>query len=348
MTVIEDGGTWLKQRLDSGVYTWLISPFVGRATLTVLLKSGAWPKLNVGFRLPRSLDDAMLLDTNELRRVLNVGGKLVAVPRLHAKVYMLGDQALVTSGNMTQPGLSLITPGANIEVGLSVRDRPALAALRAWRKGLPWNPVTAEDLDKIDAMKQGGQPDHLWQDFSLRPLEHAGLKRLRKAGWIRGFERVPSGFSAKAWRLYPGENWPYSNSPGPVMAKLRCSDPESGQSSFHFHFSKGEAAGRAKDKKGELGSRLNYCVLIPTLGQAVLAPAPVVLADLDLQFGRGRVSASQVRRGHRLSRLLENTQAGWVLRTGYNRHLAPVELAVGGDVGFQRVALSSQSSRMDV
>jgi hypothetical protein len=110
----------------------IIAPFITKTGLLplieVLAPSGRidavtrWDPLEVR----AGASDPMIIDDIHAR-----GGTVRLLPRLHAKVYLVGNQALVGSANPTGPGLGFTTP-ANIETFVvTTADDMAMTRLSA-------------------------------------------------------------------------------------------------------------------------------------------------------------------------------------------------------------------------
>jgi hypothetical protein len=115
----------------------VVAPFITKGGLLPLVAALApGGRIDVVTRWePREIragvSDPMIIDVVEA-----CGGTVRLLPRLHAKVYCVGEQALVGSANPTGPGLGFTTP-ANVEaLVVAAKDEPALSRLFATIDGL--------------------------------------------------------------------------------------------------------------------------------------------------------------------------------------------------------------------
>lgn len=102
----------------------LISPWISGDSLQLVLKAHKpGMKVNIVTRFPGSTDELSFTDWAALRSAQADNDKVtVSVVddpgRLHAKVYRVGQQAIVTSANLTESGLSADSEG-NIETAVA-------------------------------------------------------------------------------------------------------------------------------------------------------------------------------------------------------------------------------------
>jgi hypothetical protein len=125
-------GADIKRLFDGAASALLVAPFITKAGLLPLIEVLAPAgRIDVVTRWdPREIragaSDPMIIDDVEA-----TGGTVRLVPRLHAKVYLAGNQALVGSANPTGPGLGFTTT-SNIElVVATAREHPGLIRLFA-------------------------------------------------------------------------------------------------------------------------------------------------------------------------------------------------------------------------
>lgn len=123
-------GVDVKALFDGADAAMVVAPFVTKAGLLPLIEALApGGQIDVVTRWdPREIhagaSDPMIIDDVEA-----TGGIVRLMPRLHAKVYRAGNQALVGSANPTGPGLGFTTP-SNIELVVATAcDAPALTEL---------------------------------------------------------------------------------------------------------------------------------------------------------------------------------------------------------------------------
>jgi hypothetical protein len=125
-------GEDIKALFAGAAYAVVVAPFITKTGLIPLIRALApggcldvvtrWEPIEVR----RGLSDPMIIDD-----VQATGGTVRLLPRLHAKVYLVGNQALVGSANATGPGLGFTTP-PNIEtVVAATADDKALTRLFA-------------------------------------------------------------------------------------------------------------------------------------------------------------------------------------------------------------------------
>lgn len=111
----------------------ICSPYIGRGPcdrmVRCLTRSGSPPTVHL---LTDLSTDNLLSGATDAAALLTVAESLPSVfvrylPRLHAKVYVRDEaEALVTSGNMTDSGLS-----RNHELGVRILDSPVVAQVRS-------------------------------------------------------------------------------------------------------------------------------------------------------------------------------------------------------------------------
>jgi hypothetical protein len=146
----------------------VVAPFITKVGLLPLIAALApsgridvvtrWEPLEIR----AGVSDPMIIDA-----VQASGGTVRLLPRLHAKVYCVGDRALVGSANPTGPGLGFTTP-ANIEALVAATtNEPALSRLFATIDGL------ASKADRDYAIELVEYAAKLPEGVLATPADHA-------------------------------------------------------------------------------------------------------------------------------------------------------------------------------
>lgn len=171
----EQLGNDVKTLLDGAEHALIVAPFVTKVGLLPLIDVVTpggridvvtrWEPLEI----KAGVSDPMIIDD-----VTATGGVVRLVPRLHAKLYLAGKQALVGSANPTGPGLGFTRP-ANVEV-LVVAD----ANGRALRRLLQLIDAVASTTDRDYAMQCVAYADALPESAATVPQNHTA----GSAHWI--------------------------------------------------------------------------------------------------------------------------------------------------------------------
>lgn len=145
----------------------LVTPFVtdyGANTILNNLSSDVKMSAIFGFR---RIDFARGSSSYSAVYQLSNRGETRNLPGLHAKVYMSDSQAIVTSGNLTEAGLT-----KNAELGVLLEDQMILGNLRTeldslWQRAIPLDnlPSVEEVQPTLDAIK--GIHTKIQQQFSV-------------------------------------------------------------------------------------------------------------------------------------------------------------------------------------
>jgi hypothetical protein len=130
---------------DSNGSVRIICPFIQSRPVQLLLEAGRPKRFEVITRY--NLDDfaSGVSDPSALRTLLEHGAHIRGIRGLHAKLYVIGDCAMVTSANLTEKGLH-----DNHEFGIVTRDpRDVLECNRYF--DILWHKVGQKDLtlDKV-------------------------------------------------------------------------------------------------------------------------------------------------------------------------------------------------------
>lgn len=129
----------------------IISPFIKRDAAARILALGEPKTLEVITRFDLRDFASNVSDTSALRLLLDAGARIRGVKRLHAKLYLLGeDHAIVTSANLTGAGL-----GSNHELGVVAENDEIASACKDYFLAL-WNRA-GNDLDAARIDRWDGQ-----------------------------------------------------------------------------------------------------------------------------------------------------------------------------------------------
>ena len=125
----------------------LICPFIKEVAARRFL-CGSYKTIQVITRFDLNVFRAGVSDTSALRALLNAGAQIRGVRNLHAKVYLIGNRAIVTSANITEQALL-----RNHEFGFWSDDPTIVASCNEYFGSL-WNrtkdDLTASKLDEWD------------------------------------------------------------------------------------------------------------------------------------------------------------------------------------------------------
>ena len=181
----------------------ICSPYIGRGPcdrmVRCLTRSGSPPTVHL---LTDLSTDNLLSGATDAAALLTVAESLLSVfvrylPRLHAKVYVRDEaEALVTSGNMTDSGLS-----RNHELGVRILDSPVVAQVRSH----------AMRLIELAALVPAAE---------LRSLAEAAsdLRQRWRASEASAKTALKSAFQARVSQLY----FPRSDSFYAARSSIRC------------------------------------------------------------------------------------------------------------------------------
>jgi len=159
MDWVEDSalGTWLEKLLPTCHELYLASPYITDGGIQPLLTELYRPRRRLSVTILTCLDPmAVLTGALKLEALIKLLShsndihpvRLIHVPRLHAKVFILDERAAVVgSGNLTRAG----TQGLNVELGIRVTARADVRAVtqkfQHWSAGRP--SLTVDDLDRF-------------------------------------------------------------------------------------------------------------------------------------------------------------------------------------------------------
>jgi hypothetical protein len=298
-----EAGAWLRSQLGRAkrdivvVTPW----FSGSPVMSILRAIEQAPgdvRLRFIFRWPQERSDLWFLDASALMALAadtRVTLEFVN-DRLHAKVYVVDDRALVTSANLTSAGLD-----SNIELGTVV----GVGEVRDWIDGLPTERLTetaCEDLlqrianagSNPGAEAEPPPPTMTSADFVRSVMSSAGIQRV---------VRIPTGMGQNAWHA------PLFRRTQAVV-KAQISDAADGEQ-FHFAITKADHR-RMRDNAlhGYLFVRTDPDELrTPSDGPALV----LVPATLLIQPHRG-VAASAFGKSGKLTVYVERSGSGWTVR----------------------------------
>ena len=132
----------------TGGHLRLVCPFIKEVAARRFLR-GSDKKIQVITRFDLNGFRAGVSDTSALRALLNAGAQIRGVRNLHAKVYLVGNRAIVTSANITEQALL-----RNHEFGFWSDDEMIVAACDSYFDSL-WvragDDLTASTIDEWDA-----------------------------------------------------------------------------------------------------------------------------------------------------------------------------------------------------
>ncbi|MGQ4870647.1 MAG: phospholipase D-like domain-containing protein [Candidatus Thorarchaeota archaeon] len=100
------------------------SPFIKREAVDTLIDAQLTMSGVTSFKFARFLSGAS--DIDALESLLDNGATMYSLGPLHAKVYVFDECAIVTSANLTKPGLS-----DNIEYGIEVTEPSLVETIRS-------------------------------------------------------------------------------------------------------------------------------------------------------------------------------------------------------------------------
>lgn len=157
--VVEHAGLWLENALQTVAGDVLLtSPYLSYAECARLARAATESTREI--ILCTVLDPFAAaqgyLSVEGLRRLAAAGVELRHVKRLHAKCFLVGEQGLVGSGNLTGAGLGY-TAEPNREIGVEVAP-DQVAALRATIDGWPAHVVSAADLEDLEERARSVAP----------------------------------------------------------------------------------------------------------------------------------------------------------------------------------------------
>ncbi|RLI61611.1 MAG: hypothetical protein DRO93_03770 [Candidatus Thorarchaeota archaeon] len=100
------------------------SPFIKREAVDTLIDAQLTMSGVTSFKFARFLSGAS--DIDALESLLDNGAAMYSLGSLHAKVYVFDECAIVTSANLTRPGLS-----ENVEYGIEVTEPSLVETIRS-------------------------------------------------------------------------------------------------------------------------------------------------------------------------------------------------------------------------
>lgn len=84
----------------------IICPFIKQRAAGRFLKRASYKQIQIITRFNQDDFRAGVSDTRALRELLGLGAQIRGIQNLHAKVYLIGDRAIVTSANLTEQALA--------------------------------------------------------------------------------------------------------------------------------------------------------------------------------------------------------------------------------------------------
>lgn len=174
--VVEHAGLWLENALQTVAGDVLLtSPYLSYAECARVARAAQESTREI--ILCTVLDPFAAaqgyLSVEGLRRLAAAGVELRHVKRLHAKCFLVGEQGLVGSGNLTGAGLGY-TAEPNREIGVEVAP-DQVAALRATIDGWPAQVISDADLEDLEQRARSVAPT------PGRVPDTAGPTELRRA-----------------------------------------------------------------------------------------------------------------------------------------------------------------------
>lgn len=121
----------------------IICPFIKERAAKRLLQNRNSKKFQVITRYDLEGFRARVSDISALRMLLNAGAQIRGIRNLHAKVYLVGEQAIVTSANLTEQALN-----RNHEFGFTSDDQEIVSDCHSYFGNL-WDRA-GEDLTLAD------------------------------------------------------------------------------------------------------------------------------------------------------------------------------------------------------
>jgi PLD-like domain len=229
-------------RKPAGARLRVICPFIKEEAARRLLRNGGYRQIEVITRFDPNCFRDHVSDTAALRNLLQAGATIKGVKNLHAKVYLIGKRAIVTSANLTEQALN-----RNHEFGFWSDDPGVMAGCNAYFEGLwrragnsvlreskldEWDRIIAASLGpnggtqaparlKDEGTDVGLPPDSFEPPRAAKFIEQAFVKFFGKGDnrahpAMRVLEEVNS--STSHWALsYPAAKTPRSVKKGALM-----------------------------------------------------------------------------------------------------------------------------------
>lgn len=134
---------------------WIVSPYIGRwPAVSALLGGGWWLGGVVDLKVITDTSGAGNVHRGTLMRLLN-RGLVKTVPAVHAKIYIVDDQAIITSANLTETGFT-----KRREIGILLEGSEAtdtIIVFEGWWKELA-SELSPEDVAQLEKEKQSDFP----------------------------------------------------------------------------------------------------------------------------------------------------------------------------------------------
>lgn len=322
MNVVADASHWLESRLrHARRRIVVVSPWLSEEPVELLLRE-APPNVQVRvvFRWPCQRSDCWVLSGAGLERLLERAHRAPEPERwsveycaatsaqhpLHAKVYVVDDDSLVTSANFTGAGLGLGPGRRNIELGVALSGQ-ATREVEDWLEELDAIPLKGDNVPRLLALLAQPRPD-AWAD----PVEQPALASAGRGAFaaevvkrcLPSLVPLPRGHGRSTWNgnLFR-EN---------AVLKAHVSGGKDG-AAFHFEVSR---LGHERLLAGVVHGLLLLPAEVDEVGRYRTpdgAPDVVLVSKTALYAERGLGLGALA--GHKnLSMVLEQVDRSWQLR----------------------------------
>jgi hypothetical protein len=136
---LREKGNALKKRL------WIVVPYIGTMNAVLKILGKEWLENSaVDFKLLTDISDLSAINTDTVRQFYERGNVKTLIG-LHAKIYILDDEALITSANLTGTAFS-----KRHEIGIFTKDTTEIVTVfEAW-----WDKAENISLDDLQRIKR--------------------------------------------------------------------------------------------------------------------------------------------------------------------------------------------------
>jgi len=158
-------GLKLRQLSDAAKHrVWIVSPYIGRwPAVSALLGANWWLASTVLLRVITDIDDSTNVNRGTLLQLLN-RGEVATLRGVHAKIYIVDDQAIVSSANLTETGFT-----KRREIGLLLdasEAKETISTVKHW-----WEMVAKEiSLDHVQDWEKSSPFTKEVEGAGLTPL----------------------------------------------------------------------------------------------------------------------------------------------------------------------------------
>ena len=159
---------------------WIASPYIGGIAAVSRILGKKWEVASdISVRLLTDLDECTRISFETLMHFYKVGG-IKNLPALHAKMYVVDDNVIVTSANLTEAAF-----GRRYEMGVLLEGDEAADAISQfdlwWKKSMT---VPLMDIKRLESKCAKGEPDPVPGKSlsSLWRLPPAAAKKVKLSG----------------------------------------------------------------------------------------------------------------------------------------------------------------------